>query len=185
MKKAIWVLALVALALAVYYSRGNNRTRGEVNLIDEGSGPLRLRSLDGHNYYLEDYQGKVVVVEIWDTRQKECVAFLERVKELDQIYQKRDVVILTANVDGTSCLSGQPMSPVGLLEYVRERGLKVPVLLMDVQSSVDFFSGNRPEDWVPHVRVYDRNLRVRYKCTGESPTALQDVESVINRLLEQ
>ena len=178
MKKAFCVALLGALAVGIYRFHGKIFTKpgGEVALIDEAANPIRLPSLEGQTYDLENYRGKVVVLEVWATWCEECVAFLDKVEQLHQNYKARDVVVLTLNLDGLS----QGMSPSELREFVAERGLTVPVMLMDEGTQAAFASGNTIQ--VPQVRVYDRNLRVRYKSIGASAT---QVESVLNQLLEQ
>jgi len=181
MKKAIWIVFLGALAVGVYHFRANisNRIGGGVALINEAADPLKLPSLDGQVYSLEDYGGKVVVVAVWSTCCPAGVAFIERVEELHKDYKEKDVVILIVSLDDL----GGGMSLSELRQFVADRGLTLPVLLLDQGTYASFATENTV--FAPQFRVYDRNLRVRYKSTAASTATVQEVESVLERLLEQ
>lgn len=83
---------------------------------------FKLATLDGRSVTLEDYAGKLVVVNFWATWCTPCEVEMPTLESLSQKLGGRGLVVLGVNVD-----RGAPRS---LIEpYVRGKKLTFPILL--------------------------------------------------------
>lgn len=70
-----------------------------------------LRDLSGTKTTLSEYKGKVVLLNFWKVRCKDCASSMPSLEALSQRFKDREVVVLTVNVDN--------------LEYVKPEKIKV------------------------------------------------------------
>lgn len=96
---------------------------GVVELKEGQRSPgLRLASLDGSSVALEDFAGKLLVLNFWATWCTPCEVEMPTLESLWQKLRARGLVVLAVSVD-----RGAPRS---LLDpYVKGKGLTFPVLL--------------------------------------------------------
>lgn len=69
-----------------------------------------LRDLYGKKIALSEYKGKVVLLNFWKVRCKDCASSMPSLEALSQRFKDREVVVLTVNVDN--------------LEYVKPEKIK-------------------------------------------------------------
>ncbi|MEK7878781.1 MAG: TlpA disulfide reductase family protein [candidate division NC10 bacterium] len=98
--------------------------RAGVTEFKEGqrSPGLSLRSLDGKTVTLNDYAGKLVVLNFWATWCPPCDAEMPTLENLWVRYRDRGLVVVGVTVD-----KGEPRSFVE--PYVRGKKLTFPILL--------------------------------------------------------
>ena len=84
-----------------------------------------VTTLDGQSVGLDDYPGKVVLLNVWATW---CAPCLEEMPSMERLYQQlsgKDFEILAVSVDSPV----QGSAPVETLDsFVRELGLSFPIL---------------------------------------------------------
>ncbi|MBI4635878.1 MAG: TlpA family protein disulfide reductase [Candidatus Rokubacteria bacterium] len=98
--------------------------RAGVTEFKEGQrGPaFRLKTLEGRTATLEDYRGRLVVLNFWATWCQPCTIEMPTLEALWREYRERGLVVLGVSVD-----RGAPRS---LIEpYVRNLRLTFPILL--------------------------------------------------------
>lgn len=181
MKKWVVLGLIIVVGLVAYGYREELavRWKGKVALIDEAPRPFTLDGIDGRLYSLGDYRGKVVVLDVWATWCTDCDALLGKIEKLHRKFPPRRVAVLTLNVDP---LTGGKLPPQKVGEFVRQRGLTVPVLLADRETLHAYASAGQGLVLVPQTYVLDRDLRIRYKSTEASAT---EIQAVVNQLLGQ
>mgnify|MGYP001582936517 FL=1 len=69
-----------------------------------------LRDLSGKKITLSEYKGKVVLLNFWKMRCKDCMSSMPSLEALNQRFKDKDMVILSVNVDN--------------LEYVKPEKIK-------------------------------------------------------------
>lgn len=55
--------------------------------------------VEGNQHRLSDYKGKVVVVDVWNTGCKPCIAEIPYLKRLEREFEDRDVVFISYSLD--------------------------------------------------------------------------------------
>ncbi len=96
---------------------------GVIEFKEGQSGPaFRLKTLDGRSLALQDWAGKLVVLNFWATWCTPCEVEMPTLESLWQKLQGRGLVVVGINVDRGS--------PRALIEpYVRGKKLTFPILL--------------------------------------------------------
>lgn len=123
----------------------------------EASAPrLELPTLDGGQGSLEDYRGKVVVVNFWATWCAPCEAETPRLVDWSESYADRGLAIL-----GVDTLYQDSRAAVEA--FVAEKRVSYPILLDD-QSDV---SRQWQATQLPRSFVIDRDGVVRFIKLGE------------------
>jgi peroxiredoxin len=61
--------------------------------------PFSLRTLDGRSIRLQDFRGKVVVLDFWATWCKPCVASMPHLSQMQQRYAGRGLVVVGVSMD--------------------------------------------------------------------------------------
>jgi thiol-disulfide isomerase/thioredoxin len=134
--------------------------------------PLELRDLQGREHRLEDYKGKVVVVNFWATWCEPCRDEMPAMQRLKERMAGAPFALLAVNY-----AEGNPR-----VESFLEQ---VPVdfaILMDRDSAV---SKRWQARVLPYTVVLDPRLRIRYTVTGDLDWSAPEVEATLRKLLTQ
>jgi thiol-disulfide isomerase/thioredoxin len=103
--------------------------------------------LAGRRWSIQDWKGKVVMINMWATWCAPCRAELPYVQKLHEAFQGRgDRLIISINVDSDAELARR---------FVLEQGYSFPVLnSLQLADRIDFVNG------VPQNRVIDKQGRL-------------------------
>ena len=144
-------------------------------LPDWGGGPtpaLRLQDLDGRLHALEDYRGKVVLVNFWATWCEPCREEMPSIERLRASLAGRPFAVLAVNL-------AEPESRVrGFLNQVP---LAFPVLLDHDRSASRAWKARV----LPATFIVGPDGRVRYSYFGELDWSRDSVRNAIAALLPQ
>lgn len=123
--------------------------------VDYAAPSLTLSDLSGKEHSLADYQGQVVLVNLWATWCPPCKAEMPTLEAYYQTHQADGFVTLAIN-------DGDPAGAVA--SFVQEYGLSFPVLLDPTYQATDhaFKTRNLPSSF-----VIDREGKVRLRWVGE------------------
>ena len=137
------------------------RTAPARSLTGTVASAFRLKDLHGREHTLEEYKGKVVLLDFWATWCAPCRAEMPAFEKLHREFNRRDVVILAVDV-------GEEEDVVS--QYIRKEKLTFPVLLTG--------SGDMPDKYnvsaYPTLVVVDRNGRISESLIGgRSESALR------------
>jgi len=123
--------------------------------VDYAAPELELTALDGQQYSLADYQGSVVLVNIWATWCPPCKAEMPTLEAFYQAHQADGFVTIAVN-------DGDPEDAVST--FVQNYGLSFPVWLDPTYQATDeaFKTRNLPSSF-----VIDREGNIRLRWVGE------------------
>jgi peroxiredoxin len=146
---------------------------GELSEIQDGRQPgFILPDLSGQQRSLDEFSGKVVLVNFWASWCRPCIDELPSIHRLTEAMHEKPFAVIGVNV---------AESAMRVRTAARRLGMKFPVLL-DTDSRV--FSG-----WgatvLPTAYVLDRNGRVRYVGKGPMEWDRVDIIEKLDELLEQ
>jgi peroxiredoxin len=134
------------------------------------SPPLALQDLEGRRHRLEDYRGKVVLVNFWATWCDPCRAEMPAMNKLRASLAGRPFAVLAVNL---------AESELRIRRFMEQVPLEFPVLL-DRDTAV-------AKAWqariLPASFVLDAAGVIRYSALGEVDWAGEDVRRAITGLL--
>lgn len=112
------MMKLILLPIIIIFSliAGCNNSGRDTSAIHSGvaiglpAPDFTLRDLYEKKVTLSEYKGKVVLLNFWKMRCKDCASSMPSLESLSQRFKDREVVVLTVNVDN--------------LEYVKPEKIK-------------------------------------------------------------
>jgi len=124
-----------------------------------------LSALSGQTVTLEQYRGKVVLLDFWATWCPPCRMTIPQLIRLQDKYRDEGLVILGISVDDPRQISDKD------LRYFKKMN-KINYLVLRFNRKVmqDYFAGERVS--VPTMFVVDRNGKIRDKIVGYAPDPL-------------
>jgi thiol-disulfide isomerase/thioredoxin len=132
--------------------------------------PLALQDLRGRDHRLEDYKGRVVVINFWATWCEPCRDEMPSMQRLKDRLAGAPFALLAVNyAEGNGRIE----------EFLK----KVPVdftILLDRDAAV---SKRWQARVLPYTVVLDPAQRIRYTVTGELDWSAPEVEAAIRQLL--
>ncbi len=134
---------------------------------------LVLENLDGSTFSLEEALKKgPVVFDFWATWCKPCIKSLPKLQSLAEKYAKRDVQVLTINVDG-------PRNLPKVRPFMQRHKLELPVLLDKTNEVLKQFhlAG------VPATLIIAADGTVWYKHQGYRPGDELKLKAKLDELL--
>jgi peroxiredoxin len=140
-------------------------------LMQQGNQALdfELASLDGGNVSLSDYQGQIIIMNMWATWCPPCRAEMPGLERFYQTYKSDGVVVLAVN-------GREPVNTVR--PFIESNNFTFPVL-MDFDGTVGIQYAARS---FPTTYVIDRNGRIQHVKVGEITEA--ELEQVVTPLLQ-
>lgn len=121
-----WTLVIIVLAatgILVYNHRQEQVTTGQSSAEVQTAPNFTLPDLTGEKISLQDYRGKVVLLNFWTTWCPYCKV---EMPELAAAYQKyRDKGFVVLSVDMTA----QEKTPGAVKDFIAQKGYNFPVLL--------------------------------------------------------
>jgi len=161
----IFGIGLILLGSAAFVAWPRSDTGAEVPAsgglstvpaeVNYAAPELELTALDGEQYSLADYQGTVVLVNIWATWCPPCKAEMPTLEAYYQAHQTDGFVTIAVN-------DGDPEDAVEA--FVKDYGLSFPIWLDPTYKATDeaFKTRNLPSSF-----VIDREGTVRLRWVGE------------------
>jgi len=174
-----WALVLgIVLALLGAIGAGAYVMRDELFPIEVGSRApsFTARTVDGSNAVrtLEDYQGKVVVLNIWATWCLPCIREMPTFERLHQTFRGSDLRIVAVSVDDL-------VGADSVARYARGLGVTFDVLL-DSTHTIDRVY---QVTGYPQTFVIAKDGTIRKQWIGEANWASQANVALIRGLLAQ
>lgn len=136
---------------------------------------FELKDLSGKRVRLDDFAGKVVVVNFWATWCVPCIHELPHLQRLQEQYADKGLVILAITTDGPETLSE-------VRKTVRSKKWTMPILL-DQDGSVK--SRLNPRGTNPYTLFVDRRGRRAHDHEGYIPGDEKSYEKTIVELLAE
>lgn len=138
MKKSLVIMLLLAVSLGfgMINAQGEGQEPGTTVEVDGLYTDFTLPALDGEEYTLSDYEGKVIVLTFWGWT---CVSCKEEEmpalqSEVYEVYSEDQVQVFAVSIDPDPDDNRiQQMN-----DYVEEKGLEYPILYNGLRTGVDY-----------------------------------------------
>jgi peroxiredoxin len=136
--------------------------------------PFELLGIDGKMYRLEDYKGKVVLLNIFATWCRPCFAELPHLRELNSQFADKGLVILA--------ISHREM-PAAVQSYARKHNLPYPALVDRRGQATDQFAYRPGQVALPTNVLLDRDHKIAYYGAGFGIRTFDEIRETVERLL--
>lgn len=140
---------------------------------DESGAIISLKNLDGKSVSLEDYKGKVVVLNFWASWCPPCKAEMPELADLDDEFKKDDKVVFLA----VNLTDGQRETEKKARDYIEKNGFKFNVLLDTNGDLADEFDVGP----IPHTAIIDKEGKLSDTIIGS--TTKDKVMSKVDKVL--
>jgi thiol-disulfide isomerase/thioredoxin len=125
-----------------------------------------LKDLSGQTVTLEQYRGKVVLLDFWATWCPPCRMTIPMLIKLQDKYRDDGLVILGISIDDP-----QQITDKDLRYFIKMTKINYPILRYNQKVMKDYFEGERVS--VPTMFVVDRNGKIRDMIVGYAPDPLK------------
>jgi len=177
LRLAVVALLVLVCCVAVYScSKGKGQTgdTGVTSAQTEGPAPdFKLQDLKGGEVTLDQYRGKVVLLEFWATWCPPCRATVPELIALQKKYKDRDFAVLGISVDD----QGENLH-AELSDFSRKFHINYRILLgnQDVERDYRIWS-------IPRSFLIDKDGKIRDSYSGYVDSFESKVSAEIERLL--
>jgi cytochrome c biogenesis protein CcmG/thiol:disulfide interchange protein DsbE len=172
--KKIMIVSMVAILGMFGCGNGSGHSNGNDNTDRQSNSQNRayefqLETLKGKTITLDDYKGKVLILNIWDTWCPPCRAEIPDFIELYDEYQNKNVEILgvAAGRNGKNAV----------VDFVKEYKINYPIAI----GSSDIFQGFGGVRSIPTTFIIDKKGNIVEKIVGLRPKEM--FENKINSLI--
>ena len=168
----IGFIAIAAFVVGIVWLVFFNSPRGPAQTTTSPSRPLAidfvLTDIDGRNFKLSDYRGKVVVLEFMRTTCGACITQEPRMRELRSRFSG-DVVMVMMSVDPTG-------DTEEILRQHRDQNVPGWIAIRDTSGVTQTYS----IEATPTILIIDKNGYIAYQHVGvtESSVLINEVSSV-------
>lgn len=188
-------LAIVVLAAALFFSGCNDAAAPKAVTGAEPAMAAKRPSineeeikkvldvpvskLDGSTFKLEDYRGKVLVVDFWGTFCPPCVKQVPELVKLNEKYRDRGLALVG--------LAADPKSDQKLVEdFIKKFSVNYQIGYDNNWLSSAFLKGTEDDSGsppIPQLFVIARDGKVVEHFIGEQPGRMQELERIVNEQL--
>ncbi len=178
MKKSSALLFIIFLLLqgcgnAKASSNANNNSKSTVssNTTARQSMPnFTLEGLDGNQYAISQFRGRVLIVDFWATWCGPCKVEIPFLENLYSQYKDKGLTVIGVGLD----------NPVALQRFSDAMGMNYMVL-KGTQAIAQQFQIRA----IPTTYILDKKGRIAHKFVGFSPSMKQTFESLVQSLLKE
>ncbi|WP_051184965.1 peroxiredoxin family protein [Desulfatiglans anilini] len=125
-----------------------------------------LPDLNGKEVTLEQYRGKIVLLDFWATWCPPCRISIPELVKLQRDHQEDGLVILGVSVDDK-----RQFKDAYLKAFSEKHKINYPIVRYNDRVIEAYFTEDNPA--IPTMFVIDRNGRIRDKVVGYNPEALR------------
>jgi len=173
-RRGLWGLALLAGISFLWMGRGDYSPADAGRIAPDYTGI----SLDGDTIDLADLRGRVVVLNVWATWCRPCVAEMPALQRLHEDLGDEGLSVVAVSVDNAALVMGDPGEAVRA--FVKEHGITFAVLL-DPETRIE---SAYPVAGLPITFVIDREGRIRESVLGPRAWDKPEFTSEFRQLLE-
>lgn len=138
-----------------------------------------VSKLDGSTFKLEDYRGKVLVIDFWGTFCPPCVKQVPELVKLNEKYRDRGLALVGLTAD--------PKSDQKLVEdFIQKFQVNYQIGYDNSWISEAFLKGTEDDTGappIPQLFVISRDGRVIEHLIGEQPGRMQHLEKIVTEQL--
>lgn len=138
-----------------------------------------IAKLDGSTFKLEDYRGKVLVVDFWGTFCPPCVKQVPELVKLNDKYRDRGLMLIGLTADPKS-------DQDKVEEFIKRFSVNYQIGYDNSWIADAFLKGSEDDSGqppIPQLFVISRDGKVVEHLIGEQPGRMQYLEKVVNEQL--
>lgn len=147
-------------------------TTGQAVTVSDAAPDFTLKSLEGSNLRLEEYRGRVVLLNFWASWCGPCRQEMPLLDRLHHRYEDTGFAVLGVNVEGET-------GPAR--EIVEKTNVTFPILIDDGQKVSALYN----LEAMPSTVVIDRDGVVRYIHLGYKPGDEAKYVEVVKQLIRE
>ena len=132
--------------------------------------PLHLKYLSGRFQSLDDYRGKVILVNFWGSWCSSCIEEMPSLQRLEQKFKHSEFIVLAVNVNQTH---------TSVQRFLQRVALDLTVL-MDTSAKT---ANNWKVDFYPTSFVIDQSGKLRFFVIGKLDWDQAKIFDAINSLI--
>lgn len=170
------IVGAIVIALLGALGTGTYVLRDELFPVEVGSDApdFRARTVDGSNQIrtLEDYAGKVVVLNVWATWCEPCLVEMPSFERLHRQFPNSDLRIVAVSIDGV-------VGADSVRAFARGLGVTFEILL----DSTHMIDRNYQVTGYPETFVIARDGTIRKKWIGPADWSSADNVALVRELL--
>ena len=167
--KLLTAALMLLVALAIYYAWQQTHPSQSSPPSGEAAPPFTLTDIDGKTFSLEDFRGKIVILDFFFIR---CPPCQEEVSHLTEVFRRYrgKVMIISISVDLNFDTTQR------LQQFRREHQIEW-IIARDTADVAGAYGVTA----VPTLLVIDQDGRIRYRHIGLTPstTLLREVEALL------
>jgi thiol-disulfide isomerase/thioredoxin len=181
MNRHLIFLILLIAPLSLPVCSKASRDRGEAKSTETAAGspgnatPMPafvLKDLDGKEVKLEDYRGKVLMVNFWATWCGPCISEIPALNEIYRQYKNKGFELLA--------VASQSGDAAAIRGKVKQLGIKYPVLVGDTDVLEKYHVFAFPTDYIA-----DRKGIIRRQFLGAPPGKKGQITATLDELLAE
>lgn len=139
----------------------NTSAEAEPNAPD-----FTLKDLYGKKVSLEDYRGKIILLDFWATWCMPCRIAIPELVKIQRNYRSKGLVILSISLDDQKACDNQC-----LLDYKKKQKLNFKVLRGDLKILVDYFG--TPSIAIPTSIIVNKKGQIVSTHRGYTPGLIE------------
>jgi len=169
--RKVFYFVLISLAVTVFLSC-SKKENGEALRSADAAPSFVLSTVKGDRISLDNYRGKVVMLDFFASWCPPCRMATPEVKSIYQKYRDKGFVVVAIAIDEG------PAAAASVRDFVKELDIPYPVLLDDGNTSREYQVIS-----IPTSVIIDKEGKIRSRHIGLSPDFTDTVSKEIEALL--
>lgn len=166
-----WKLSDAVLPLIMQNGDGNESTVEPSQLVGQLAPRIHLERLDGGSFQLEDYQGRVVVLDFWASWCAPCMQSMPELHQAVGEFDQARVALIGINLEERREIVRAAVDRLGL----------PMVVALDIDGET---TGAYQASAIPHTMVIAEDGKIASVIVGGGKSAIGKVREIIGELLE-
>lgn len=162
LRKSVFQSKIVLFIILLFIFGCQNGGGGDVSAPN-----FSLSDLSGRQITLQQYRGKVVILDFWATWCMPCRVSIPELGKLHEKYQDKGLVVLGISVDNHEQFSNEY-----LRKFREEFGINYKILRYNIKVIQDYFGKGNIS--IPTMFLIDRKGRISEKIVGYRPEILKN-----------